>query len=86
MKVGVFRRLDEKPEELLEEVQTFAEFLRYRRQGWVTRWSRQHNRLLCRVLPHVFYGCSSLTRLVKMAMTSLGLPVEMGWLQSLGSA
>ena len=29
---------------------------------------------------------SSPIRLVKMAMTSLGLPVEMGWLQSLGSA
>ena len=29
---------------------------------------------------------STLTRLVKMAMTSLALPVEMGVLQSLGSA
>ena len=26
------------------------------------------------------------TRLVKIAITSLGRPVEMGWLQSLGSA
>lgn len=29
----LFRLLDEMPEELLEEVQTFAEFLSYRRQG-----------------------------------------------------
>ena len=33
VKVGLFRLLDEMPEELLEEVQTFAEFLSYRRQG-----------------------------------------------------
>ena len=32
VKVGLFRLLDEMPEELLEEVQTFAEFLSYRRQ------------------------------------------------------
>lgn len=33
VKVGLFRLLDEVPEELLEEVQTFAEFLSYRQQG-----------------------------------------------------
>lgn len=33
VKVGLFQLLDEMPEELLEEVQTFAEFLRYRRRG-----------------------------------------------------
>lgn len=33
VKVGLFRLLDEMPEDLLEEVQTFAEFLRYRHQG-----------------------------------------------------
>lgn len=32
VKVGLFRLLDEMPEELLEEVQTFAEFLSYRRK------------------------------------------------------
>ncbi|MEO1394804.1 MAG: hypothetical protein AAFV90_18010 [Cyanobacteria bacterium J06634_5] len=32
VKVGLFRLLDEMPEELLEEVQTFAEFLSYRQQ------------------------------------------------------
>lgn len=32
VKVGLFRLLDEMPEELLEEVQTFVEFLSYRRQ------------------------------------------------------
>lgn len=33
VKVDLFRLLDEMPEELLEEVRTFAEFLSYRRQG-----------------------------------------------------
>lgn len=33
VKVGLFRLLDEVLEELLEEVQTFAEFLSYRQQG-----------------------------------------------------
>lgn len=33
VKVGLFRLLDEMPAELLEEVQTFAEFLRYRQQS-----------------------------------------------------
>jgi hypothetical protein len=32
VKVDLFRLLDEMPEELLEEVQTFAEFLSYRQQ------------------------------------------------------
>ena len=33
VKVGLFRLLDEMPAELLEEVQTFAEFLHYRQQS-----------------------------------------------------
>ena len=33
VKVGLFRPLDEMPEERRKEVRTFAEFLSYRRQG-----------------------------------------------------